>query len=133
MIMKWILITTMLTLIATDLYSQDTEGIKRFEHFTESRGNSDNDLILTLPGQELVKLQHNLNSRSGLGPTFNYFGTVIVVDQVNVLPNGNKQLIIRREDGRNFYGYKPTLKAVLITNTQKETEFPSNNQVTKSK
>lgn len=131
--MKWIIMVGLFITTTTELYSQGTEGIKRFENFTESRGNSDNDLILTLPGQELVRLQQNLNSRSGLGPTFNYFGTVIVVDQVNVLPNGNKQLIIRREDGRNFYGYKPTLKAVLITNNIKGTKFPQNNQLNKSK
>ena len=131
--MKWIIMVGLFITTTTELYSQGTEGIKRFENFTESRGNSDNDLILTLPGQELVRLQQNLNSRSGLGPTFNYFGTVIVVDQVNVLPNGNKQLIIRREDGRNFYGYKPTLKAVLITTNTKGTKFPQNNQLNKSK
>lgn len=131
--MRRITICFLIALLTTGLQSQETEGIKRFEHFTESRGNSDNDLILTLPGQELVRLQQNLNSKSGLGPTFNYFGTVIVVDQVNVLPNGNKQLIIRREDGRNFYGYKPTLKAVLVTNAQKKSALSQRNLTTKGR
>jgi hypothetical protein len=124
--MKWSYILLFLTLLTSKLHSQEIEGIKRFEHFTESRGDSDNDLILTLPGQELVRLQQNLNSNSSLGPTFNYFGTVIVVDQVNVLPNGNKQLVIRREDGRNFYGYKPTLKAVLVTNNFEKIDSSEN-------
>ncbi|MDT0606627.1 hypothetical protein [Croceitalea rosinachiae] len=96
--------------------AQQDEFLKRFDHFRESRGNVESGLILTLPYQEMVRLESNLNSNSGLGPTFNYYGIVVVVDQMNILPNGEKQLVLRREDGLNFYGYRPTLKAVLAKN-----------------
>jgi len=106
-------------LLVSHINAQQQEFVKKFDYFSESRGNTESGLILTLPYQEMVLLEGKLNSNSGLGPTFNYYGTVVVVDQLDALPNGNKQVILRREDGRDFYGYKPTLKAVLITNTNK--------------
>ena len=111
-------LTTLILFLSTVQFSfaQQEEAFKKFDHFVESRGDFDSGLILTLPYEEMVRLEANLNSNSGLGPTFNYYGTVVVVDQMNVLPNGNKQLVLRREDGRDFYGYRPTLKAVLINN-----------------
>lgn len=102
-----------LLIMSTVVFAQQTEFVKSYEHFNESRGNSENDQILTLPYEETVKLFNPLNSKSGLGATFNYYGTVVVVDQMDILPNGEMQLILRREDGRNFYGYRPTIKAIL--------------------
>ncbi len=98
---------TMITWGQTDYH------IKSYAHFEETRGNADTDLILTLPEQEIVQLQNSLNSSSGLGPSFNYYGKVVVVDQMDTLADGTKQLILRREDGKDFFGYRPTLKAIL--------------------
>ncbi len=95
------------------MFSQRSSFKKTFEHFEESRGDAAIDYILTLPYEETVRLTRPLNSTSGLGATFNYFGTVVVVDQMNVLPNGDRQLVLRREDGKDFYGFRPTIKAIL--------------------
>ena len=95
------------------MFSQRSSFKKTFEHFEESRGDAAFDYILTLPYEETVRLTRPLNSSSGLGATFNYFGTVVVVDQMNVLPNGDRQLVLRREDGKDFYGFRPTIKAIL--------------------
>lgn len=95
------------------LFSQQPNYKKTFEHFDESRGNTTNEYILTLSYEETVVLNNPLNSTSGLGATFNYFGTVVVIDQMNILPNGERQLILRREDGKDFYGFRPTIKAIL--------------------
>ncbi len=103
----------LLFIMSPVVFAQQTEFVKSYEHFNESRGNSENSQILTLPYEETVKLFNPLNAKSGLGPTFNYYGTVVVVDQMDILPNGEMQLILRREDGRNFYGYRPTIKAIL--------------------
>lgn len=100
-------------ILVSPLFAQQTDFVKSYEHFNESRGNFESGQILTLPYEETVKLFSPLNSRSGLGPTFNYYGTVVVVDQMDRLPDGKMQLILRREDGRNFYGYRPTIKAIL--------------------
>lgn len=93
--------------------AQQEKFQKSFQHFEESRGDMATEYILTLSHQETVVLNSPLNSSSGLGATFNYFGTVVVVDQMNVLPNGDRQLVLRREDGKDFYGFRPTIKAVL--------------------
>jgi len=117
--MKQLTTLTFFILITFSAQSQQNDFIKKFDYFIESRGNTDDNLILTLPYQEMVRLENKLNSISGLGPSFNYYGTTVIVDQMNILPNGNKQLILRREDGRDFYGYRPTLKAVLVKNDLK--------------
>ena len=107
--------------------AQSGEFVKSYEHFEESRGDYESEQILTLPYEETVVLHNALNSRSGLGPTFNYYGTMVVVDQMDVLPSGDMLLVLRREDGRNFYGYRPTIKAVLSNNTSKDQESANNN------
>ncbi len=100
-------------LFTSILFAQTDYHVKRYAHFEETRGNADTDLILTLPEQEIVQLHNSLNATSGLGTTFNYYGTIIVVDQMDILRDGTKQLILRREDGKDFFGYRPTLKAII--------------------
>ncbi|NNM19469.1 MAG: hypothetical protein HKP24_12970 [Croceitalea sp.] len=114
--MKNIIFLSLLFFSLMSTYGQDAEYTKRFEHFHESRGDFESGLILTLPYQETVKLYNSLQSNSGLGANFNYYGTVVLVDHMEVLSDGNIQLILRREDGNSFYGYRPTIKAILIHN-----------------
>ena len=84
-----------------------------FEHFDISKGDSSPDLILELPHAGFVLSNSPLNSYSGLGKTFNFHGNMVVVEQMEKLDDGSIQIILRREDNRHFFGYKPTLKAVL--------------------
>ena len=109
------------------LLGQQEKFQKSFQHFEESRGDANTEYILTLPYEETVLLTNPLNSVSGLGATFNYYGTIVVVDQMNVLPNGDMQLVLRREDGRDFYGFRPTLKAVLSKQPETDLTYNSNN------
>ncbi|UJH66167.1 hypothetical protein [Allomuricauda sp. SCSIO 65647] len=100
-------------LIITGLDAQTQTYEMGFEHFQESRGDTDNELIAKLPYSEVVLLHNSLNSRSSLGATLNFHGNVVVIDQMDIMPDGSTQIIIRREDGKNFFGYTPTLRAVL--------------------
>ena len=109
------------------LFSQNPSFKKKFEHFDESRGDTSNEYILTLSHEETVVLTNPLNATSGLGATFNYFGTVVVIDQMNVLPNGDRQLVLRREDGKDFYGFRPTIKAILSPVPRDSTNTDNNN------
>jgi hypothetical protein len=109
------------------VFAQQDNFQKSFQHFEESRGDTNTNAILTLPYEETVALTNALNSSSGLGPTFNYYGTVVVVDQMNRLPNGELQLVLRREDGRDFYGFRPTLKAVLTKSSVTDLTMIENN------
>ncbi|AWX44131.1 hypothetical protein HME9304_01131 [Flagellimonas maritima] len=94
------------------------EGYKHitFKHFTESRGDSESGMLLEIPYSDVVMLNNSLNSSSGFGFTINLHGNILVVDQMDVMPNGTTQVVLRREDGKDFYGYKQTIKAVLVKN-----------------
>lgn len=100
-------------LFTLNSFSQNQVYRIEFEHFEESRGNG-SDLIMTeLPHSEVVVAYNPLNSKSGLGTKFNFHGNVVVVDQFNTLEDGAIQVVLRREDGRDFFGYTPFLKAIL--------------------
>lgn len=122
------------SMLSTTLNAQTQVYQMGFEHFQESRGDSDLELLAELPYTQVVLGHNPLNSRSGLGITFNFHGNMVVVDQMDVLPDGSIQAIIRREDGRNFFGYAPTLKAILrvpkiVNNSLKSTKLVSNPNV----
>lgn len=85
----------------------------KFEHFAESRGDYEPGSLLEIPYSDVVVLNNSLNTSSGFGLTLNFHGNVVVIDQMDVMPDGTTQVVLRREDGRNFYGYKPTIKAIL--------------------
>lgn len=89
-------------------------------HFEGTRGNAETGLILNLPEQEIVQLENHLNTTSGFGWTFNYFGNVLVVEQLDVLSDGTKQLVLRREDGKNFYSNRRTIKAIVRPITEQQ-------------
>ena len=99
--------------------AQSGYHIKSYDHFEGTRGNSDTELILTLPSAEIVQLQNHLNTTSGFGWTFNYFGNVLVVEQLDILADGTKQLLLRKENGKDFFGSRPFIKAVLKTLDEK--------------
>ncbi|NQZ44236.1 MAG: hypothetical protein HRT65_07995 [Flavobacteriaceae bacterium] len=85
----------------------------RFEHFNESRGDSEKRLIAELPYLETVVQFNPMNSRSGLGPVLNLHGNIVVIEQMDLQPDGTTAVVIRREDGKDFFGYRRTLKAIL--------------------
>jgi len=107
-------LTTLFFLFFASLSTaQSGYHLESSSQFEGTRGNTDTELILSLPQQELVQLQNHLNTTSGFGWTFNYFGNVLVVEQLDVLYDGTKQLLLRREDGKDFFGHQRTIKAVL--------------------
>ncbi|KPM32822.1 Hypothetical protein I595_1249 [Croceitalea dokdonensis DOKDO 023] len=126
--MRYIFTLLFFVILNTQAQEQTVNYVKKIDHFPESRGDAENGLILSLPKQEMVQLEQQLNSKSGLGPMFNYYGTVVVVDQMDTLPNGNRLLVLRREDGKKFYGYKDTIKAILLSNQNKELSLTLNQQ-----
>lgn len=85
-----------------------------FKHFAESRGDFEKGMLLEIPYSDIVMIDNHLNSSSGFGLTMNFHGNIVVIDQMDVMHDGSTQVVLRREDGRNFYGYKPTIKAILV-------------------
>ncbi len=121
--------SVLLVLFCTMVYGQQNVQSISFEHFAESRGDAENGLTIEIPHSQLVVLENNLNTRSGFGFRLNFNGNMVIVDQIEVLRDGRIQVVLRREDGRNFYGYRPTLKAILSTkqvNEEKDVQLVEN-------
>ncbi|PWL40198.1 hypothetical protein DKG77_05075 [Flagellimonas aquimarina] len=103
-----------LTLSGLQITAQTKSHQINFKHFTESRGDFEKGMLLEIPYADIVLVDNHLNSSSGFGLTMNFHGNIVVIDQMDVMPDGTTQVVLRREDGRNFYGYKPTIKAILV-------------------
>nr|WP_299072482.1 hypothetical protein [uncultured Allomuricauda sp.] len=103
----------MLLLGFQTIAQEKTQHIK-FKHFVESRGDSELGMLLEIPYSDIVVLNNSLNSSSGFGLTMNFHGNIVVIDQMDTMPDGSTQVVLRREDGRKFYGYKSTIKAILV-------------------
>nr|WP_299339000.1 hypothetical protein [Allomuricauda sp.] len=110
---KLLLLIGVSVLCSVALQSQNQPQKIEFEHFTTSRGDADDNLLLEIPYSQVVVMNNSLNSSSGFGMTLNFHGNMVVVDQIETMPDGRTQVVLRREDGRDFYGYKPTIKAIL--------------------
>ena len=100
-------------LMSMGVVAQERYQLK-FEHFSESRGDFELDTLLEIPYTNVVVMENSLKSSSGFGLQMNFHGQVVYVDHMETMADGSVQVILRREDGRNFYGYKPTIKAVLV-------------------
>lgn len=110
--MKKILL--LLFLVISVVSAQQERYQLKFEHFTESRGDFESGMLMEIPYSNVVMIENSLNSSSGFGLTLNFHGHIVVIDQMETLSDGNIQVVLRREDGQSFYGYKPTIKAILV-------------------
>ncbi|TAI47922.1 hypothetical protein [Flagellimonas allohymeniacidonis] len=117
---RLLILIGMLVLLSYEVYSQNDYKKIQFEHFTMSRGDAEDNLLLEIPYSQVVVLNNSLNSSSGFGMTLNFHGTMVIIDHMETMPDGRTQVVLRREDGRDFYGYKPTIKAILSNKTNKQ-------------
>lgn len=69
---------------------------------------------MRFPIMSSVVVMGGLNDLDGMGNYFNVFGSKLLIDSKKPIKNGEHALILRREDGRNFYDLFPTLSAKLI-------------------
>lgn len=75
---------------------------------------------VSLPFANQIVVMGGLNDLDGMGNYFNVYGSKLIVDRLDYAENGIKYVVLRREDGRNFYEIYPTLRAKLIPLTQEE-------------
>ena len=55
----------------------------------------------------------------GLGQAIVFNGARLIIDSMSMGLDGWRYVVLRREDGRNFYDMFPTLKARMIPTTQR--------------
>ncbi|MGB5821855.1 MAG: hypothetical protein WBG90_20395 [Saonia sp.] len=72
------------------------------------------DKQLSLPVKNSVVVLGGLNDLDGIGNYLNIYGSKLIVDSSDVNSDGIRQMVLRREDGRDFFNLFPTIKAKLI-------------------
>ncbi|RDY59520.1 hypothetical protein [Flagellimonas nanhaiensis] len=112
--MKKVLLLLIFLIFSSGVLAQSGQYQLKVEHFEESRGDFNHERILKIPYSQMVLVENSLNSSSGFGLQMNFHGQLVAVDYMETMPDGSIQVILRREDGKNFYGYKPTIKAILV-------------------
>ena len=68
---------------------------------------------MKFPFKDAIIVMGGLNDLDGLNNYFNIFGSKLIIDERGVNSDGSHKLILRREDGRNFFDLFPTLSAKL--------------------
>lgn len=64
-------------------------------------------------GETIVAVMGGLNNWDGMNNYFNVYGSKVIIQSREVAYNGIINITLRREDGRNFYGLYPTIRAQL--------------------
>ncbi|WP_222981965.1 hypothetical protein [Flagellimonas meishanensis] len=120
--MKRKLLLVLMPLFTYTIYAQESPQRISIESFSQSRGDAEESQLLEVPHSQIVVMNNSLQTSSGFGMTLNLYGSVVVVDQMERMPDGTTQLVLRREDGKDFYGFKPTIRAILSPNPQPVSE-----------
>lgn len=73
------------------------------------------DKFLTLSGplEQIILNQ-------GIGKTVNIYGKTLVIEEVNPRGDGSVELVMRQENGKDFFNYYPKVRARLISKTTKK-------------
>jgi hypothetical protein len=96
-------------LVAQDQYRLSLETYQEMENNSLAISGQ-----ISLPFADQIVVMGGLNDLDGMGNYFNVFGSKLVIDDIENAKNGIKYVILRREDGRNFYEIYPSLRAKLI-------------------
>lgn len=85
---------------------------------------------IALGNQKVVAVMGGLNDWDGMNNYFNIYGSKVIVQSRDISSNGIIYLVLRREDGDNFFGQYPTLRAEVIPhealNVEQETTNSQN-------
>ncbi len=86
--------------------------------------------LVELGNHKVVAVMGGLNDWDGMNNYFNIYGSKVIVQSRDISSNGIITLTLRREDGDNFFGQYPTLKADIIPHEAlKINQEPINNKI----
>ncbi len=69
---------------------------------------------IKLPNNNATIIMGGLNDWDGMNNYFNLFGSKLIIDSTDRSSDGIQNVVLRREDGRNFFDLFPTVSAKLI-------------------
>lgn len=109
-----IILTIILGIIPLLGFTQEQFVISLNEfQYTESSGSSMQTQI-RFPTSEKVIFMGGLDHLDEIGKYFNIYGSKLKVDNLTMNGDGTHTVILRREDGKNFFDLFPKLTARLI-------------------
>ena len=82
---------------------------------------------IDLPVKRSTIIMGGLNNLDGMGNYLNVFGSKLIVDSLDIASDGTQKVVLRREDGNNFFNLYPTMKATLTPVLHAEKSSRSSN------
>lgn len=70
-----------------------------------------NEIRLPVTGATVIV--GGLNDLDGMGNYLNVYGSKLTVDNLDIASDGTQSIVLRREDGNNFFNLYSTMRAVL--------------------
>jgi hypothetical protein len=90
-------------------------GALVFEGFQKMEtGSPMTNYEMNLPVNQVVAIMGGLKDWDGMNDYFNFFGSKLIIESRDNGLDGITYLVLRREDGLNFFDLFPTLKAKFI-------------------
>lgn len=77
---------------------------------------------MKLPNGNAMVIMGGLNDLDGMNNYFNLFGGKLIIDSLDMGLDGTQKIVLRREDGQDFYNLFPTISARLIPIDRTENE-----------
>jgi hypothetical protein len=70
-----------------------------------------NEISLAVKGSTIIV--GGLNDLDGMGNYFNVYGSKLIIDSLDITSDGTQSVVLRREDGNNFFNLYSTMRAKL--------------------
>ena len=102
--------------------SQEVFKISLDEYQTVENGTTSLESQVKLPAISGTVFFEGLNDLDGMGNYLNIYGSRLIVDSLERSSDGTKQVVLSREDGRDFYDFFPTLSVKLVPMTLSKKE-----------
>lgn len=93
---------------AQELYHITFEQNQTSMHTPQLHGN---EIVLPVKGSTVI--MGGLNNLDGMGNYLNVYGSKLIIDSLDIATDGTQRIVLRREDGNNFFNMYPTMRATL--------------------
>ena len=103
-----------LTAQQPQVFYLEIEPDQQVERVSGAPGSS-----VSVPVRSGIVVLDGAYDSEGLGQAIVFNGARLIIDSMSMGQDGWRYVVLRREDGRNFYDMFPTLKARMIPTTQR--------------
>ena len=111
--MKNNIIVVIFLIIAYTGHTQQIFNL-RFDSFQQvSPQTGGSPIALNLPKNDFTVVMGGLNDMDGMNNYLNLFGSKLIIYKMESYPGGARHVVLRREDGLDFFNLYPTITAKL--------------------